>query len=89
MPRRSSTGQRSGCSEARRKGRFFAAPSAVQKRKRIRYDRVPPALRGPDGLGDLSPTPGAPEDLPAVASLPEATSCLNEQDLMALIDEVG
>ena len=29
---------------------------------RIRYDGVPPALRGSDVLGDRSPTP-APEDL--------------------------
>ena len=42
---------------------------------------------GPDVLGDLSPTP-APEDLPAVASIPEATSWLNEQALTPFIDEV-
>ena len=46
-----------------------------------------PSLRGPDVLGDLSPTP-APEDLPAVASLPEATSWLNEHALTPFIDEV-
>ena len=38
-------------------------------------------------FGDLSPTP-APEDLPAVASLPEATSRLNEHALIPFIDEV-
>ena len=48
---------------------------------------VPPALRGPDVLGDLSPT-AAPEHLPAVASLPEASSWLNEQALTPFIDEV-
>ena len=46
-----------------------------------------PSLRGPDVLGDLSPTP-APENLPAIASLPEATSWLNEQALTPFIDEV-
>ena len=46
-----------------------------------------PALRGPDVLGDLSPTP-ALEDLPAVASLPEATSWLNEHALTPFLDEV-
>ena len=46
-----------------------------------------PSLRGPDVLGDLSPTP-APEDLPALASLPEATSWLNEHALTPFIDEV-
>jgi hypothetical protein len=46
-----------------------------------------PALRGPDVLGDLSPTP-APEDLPAVASLQEPTSWLNEHALTPFLDEV-
>ena len=46
-----------------------------------------PSLRGPDVLGDLSPTP-VPEDLPAVASIPEATSWLNEHALTPFLDEV-
>ena len=46
-----------------------------------------PSLRGPDVLGDLSPTP-APGDLSAVASLPEPTAWLNQHALTPFIDEV-
>ncbi len=46
-----------------------------------------PCLREPDALGNLSPTT-APGDLPPVAALPEATAWLNENALVAFIDEV-
>ena len=46
-----------------------------------------PSLRGPDVRGDLSPTPAA-GDLPAVASLPEPTSWLNDHALTPFLDEV-
>ena len=46
-----------------------------------------PSLREPDILGNLTPT-AAPDNLPAVASLPEATSWLNEHALMPFIEEV-
>ena len=88
VPRPWSTGQRSGCSEVRRKA------DSLRRRRRYRSASGFGAMafrgpsRGPDGLGDLSPTP-APQDLPAVASLPEATSCLNEQALTPFIGEVG
>ena len=48
---------------------------------------VPPGLREPDVLGNLTPTP-APDGLPAVASLPEDTAWLNEHALLPFIDEV-
>ena len=44
-------------------------------------------LREPDVLGDLSPTT-ASDDLPSVATLPEATVWLNENALVPFIDEV-
>ena len=46
-----------------------------------------PCLREPDALGNLSPTT-APGDLPPVAALPEATAWLNENALVAFINEV-
>ena len=46
-----------------------------------------PCLRGPDLLGNLSPTV-PPEALPDVASLPEASSWLNEHALAPFLDEV-
>ena len=46
-----------------------------------------PYLRGPDLLGNLSPT-ASPEALPEVASLPEAFSWLNEHALAPFLDEV-
>ena len=46
-----------------------------------------PCLRGPDLLGNLSPTIPT-EALPDVASLPEATSWLNEHALAPFLDEV-
>ena len=46
-----------------------------------------PRSREPDVLGDLSPAP-APDDLPAVSTLPEATSWLNENVLTAFLDKV-
>ena len=44
-------------------------------------------LREPDIIGNLTPA-DAPEDLPTAASLPEATSWLNEHALIPFIDEV-
>ena len=44
-------------------------------------------LREPSVLGDLSPA-AAPKELPAVATLPEATAWLNENALAPFIDEV-
>ena len=46
-----------------------------------------PCLRGPDLLGNLTPAV-APETLPAVATLPEASSWLNEHALAPFLDEV-
>ena len=46
-----------------------------------------PVLREPEVIGNLTPT-AAPETLPAVASLTEATSWLNERALMPFIDEI-
>ena len=46
-----------------------------------------PCLRGPDLLGNLSPTV-PPAALPDVASLPEAASWLNEHALTPFLDEV-
>ena len=46
-----------------------------------------PCLRGPDLLGNLSPTV-PPAVLPDVASLPEAASWLNEHALAPFLDEV-
>ena len=46
-----------------------------------------PCLRGPDLLGNLSPTV-PPDALPDVASLPEAASWLNEHALTPFLDEV-
>ena len=46
-----------------------------------------PLLREPDIIGNLTPA-DAPEDLPTAASLPEATSWLNEHALIPFIDEV-
>ena len=46
-----------------------------------------PRLRGPDLLGNLSPAP-APAELPAAASLPEATGWLHERALAPFLDEV-
>ena len=46
-----------------------------------------PCLRGPEILGNLSPT-AAPGELPPVAALPEATSWLNENALVSFMDEV-
>ena len=46
-----------------------------------------PCLRGPDLLGNLSPTV-PPEPLPDVATLPEATAWLNEHALAPFLDEV-
>ena len=50
-------------------------------------DGVPPCLREPDILGNLTPT-AAPDFLPAASSLPEATAWLNEHALIPFIDEV-
>ena len=46
-----------------------------------------PRLREPDVLGDLSPA-AVSDDLPPVATLPEATAWLNEKALVPFIDEV-
>ena len=46
-----------------------------------------PCLRGPDLLGNLSPAV-PPNALPDVASLPEASSWLNEHALAPFLDEV-
>ena len=46
-----------------------------------------PRVREPDILGNLTPA-AVPEDLPAAASLPEATEWLHERLLMPFIDEV-
>ena len=46
-----------------------------------------PHFREPDILGNLSPAP-TPDDLPPVASLPEATVWLNEHAFMPFLDEV-
>ena len=46
-----------------------------------------PSLRGPDVLGNLSPTTVS-GDLPSVATLPEATAWLNENALVPFINEV-
>ena len=46
-----------------------------------------PRLREPDVLGDLSPA-AASDDLPPVATLPEATAWLNENALVPFIEEV-
>ena len=50
-------------------------------------DNGAPILRGPDILGNLTPTE-APAPLPSIASLPEETTWLNEQALKPFIDEV-
>lgn len=50
-------------------------------------DNGAPILRGPDILGNLTPT-DAPPSLPPIASLPEETAWLNEQALKPFIDEV-
>ena len=50
-------------------------------------DNGTPILRGPDILGNLTPT-DAPPSLPSTALLPEETTWLNEQVLMPFIDEV-
>ena len=47
-----------------------------------------PRLREPDVLGDLSPAAAASDDLPPVATLPEATAWLNENALAPFIEEV-
>ncbi len=46
-----------------------------------------PSIRGPEILGDLSPT-AAPADLPSVAARPEADAWLNENALAPFIDDV-
>ena len=46
-----------------------------------------PQQREPDILGNMSPA-AAPDDLPAVASLPEATAWLNENALGPFLNEV-
>ena len=46
-----------------------------------------PRVREPDILGNLTPA-AVPDDLPAAASLPEATEWLHERLLMPFIDEV-
>ena len=46
-----------------------------------------PCLRGPELLGNLSPT-APPKPLPDVAALPEATAWLNEHALAPFLDEV-
>ena len=46
-----------------------------------------PRRREPDVLGNLSPAP-APADLPAVATLPEATAWLSENALTPFLEEV-
>ena len=46
-----------------------------------------PRVREPDILGNLTPA-AVPEDLPAAASLPEATEWLHERLLTPFIDEV-
>ena len=46
-----------------------------------------PRLREPDILGNLIPA-SAPDDLPAAASLPEATGWLHEHALVPFIEEV-
>ena len=45
------------------------------------------SLSGPDVLGNLTPTQ-SPDELPAVATLPEDTAWLNEHALLPFIDEV-
>ena len=44
-------------------------------------------LQEPSVLGNFSPT-NLPENLPSIASLPEATAWLNENGLMAFLEEV-
>ena len=50
-------------------------------------DNDAPRLREPDVLGDMSPT-AASDDLPPVATVPEATAWLNENALVPFIKEV-
>ena len=50
-------------------------------------DNDAPRLREPDVLGDMSPT-AASDDLPPVATVPEATAWLNENALVPFIEEV-
>ena len=50
-------------------------------------ETVEPRLRDPDILGNLTPA-SAPDDLPAAASLPEATGWLHEHALVPFIEEV-
>ena len=46
-----------------------------------------PCLKEADVLGDMSPA-AAPEDLPDLASLPEATAWLSEKALIPFVNEV-